>query len=194
MGNTWIRTISVRRRRTRFRATALRPWRGVTTPILERPEAVGAKNTSTMRPRRQRPARMVWRISRAVRNRAARGRRQPSGGGPLAASSLATERVTDGEPTSTLPPAARQRATARLRPHTRPEPMVANALPVGWLVVCGLPHLTSPEAFRSSHRLSRPAQKFRPGPGLCQFGSFRPDSAPLSCCDPGGLARGGSRR
>ena len=168
----WMRAISVRRRRTRLRATAPCPWRGVTTPTLERPEGDAAKNTSTMRPRRQRPARMVRRNSRAVRSRAVRGRRKPSGGRPLAASSLATERVTDGEPTSTLPSAARQRAAARLRLHARPESMVANALPVGWLAVCGLSHLTSPEAFRSSHRA------FRGQPGSLDLKRDSVNSAP----------------
>ena len=141
------REISVRRRRRRFRATAPRPWRGVTTPTLERPEGDGAENRSTNRPRLHRPARMVRRISRAVRNLAARGRRKPARGSSLAAPSLTTERVTDGESTTTLPSAARQRTSARLRLHSRPETMVANALPVGRLAVCGLSHLNITRGF-----------------------------------------------
>ena len=153
-----MRAISLMRRRTRFRATALRPCRGATTAIRARAAGDGAENRSKSWPPRwppsRRPARIARRISRPDRTRAARGKRWPSRAErPLPASSLTAEGVTDREPAATLSSPARQDSAPRLGLHPGPESMIADALSVRRLAVCGLPHRTSPKTSLASSRL-----------------------------------------
>lgn len=178
-----MRAISEMRRRTRLRATAVCPYRGVTIPIRDRPAPEATKNASTKRPRRRRPRRIVPWISRFVRSLAARGKRRPAYlRSPLPAASLAAERVTDGESPPTLATAARQRRPPRLRLHAGTEPVIANPLPVRRLAVCGLPHrassvvVRSPFPTRSALRSlgEGQARKSRPGVEHCQSGLHLP--------------------
>ena len=136
------RANSLSRRRTRLRATAVFPYRGTTTPMRGRSSGEGAANTSTRDPEVRLPVRRTRRMSRPRRTRAAGGRRWPSRPvrPSLPGAPLGEESVTDGQPKPALPAPARQNFSSRPGLHPSPESVVADALPVGRLVVCGLAH------------------------------------------------------